>query len=157
MYSKFTLLAICLKSQKPSFWEVMDSVLLACASLAASRTLLQPLPTCLNFNLYLEYLFCQYKRKKWFLWTMTEQAAENEVLGKQSTLLVENLFFFLFFVLAVSSHFVFVHSMLFYQTTYLDLCAFSTYFFFFFFNWCTYIFSACLKFIIKWRKTFEFR
>ena len=29
---------------------------------------------------------------------MTEQAAENEVLGKQSTLLVENLlFFFLFF------------------------------------------------------------
>ena len=28
---------------------------------------------------------------------MTEQAAENEVLGKQSTLLVENLFFFCFF------------------------------------------------------------
>ena len=37
-----TLLAIHQKSQKPSFWEVMDSfVLLAYTSLAASRTLLQ--------------------------------------------------------------------------------------------------------------------
>ena len=36
------LLAIHQKSQEPSFWEVMDSlVLLAYASLAASRTLLQ--------------------------------------------------------------------------------------------------------------------
>ena len=36
-----TLLAIHLKSQQPRFWEVMDSfVLLAYASLAASRTLL---------------------------------------------------------------------------------------------------------------------
>ena len=35
-----TLLAICQKSREPSFWEVMDSfVLLAYASLAASRTL----------------------------------------------------------------------------------------------------------------------
>ena len=37
-----TLLAICQKSREPSFWEEMDSfVLLAYASLAASRTLLQ--------------------------------------------------------------------------------------------------------------------
>ena len=36
-----TLLAICQKSREPSFWEVMDSVLLAYASLASSRTLLQ--------------------------------------------------------------------------------------------------------------------
>ena len=37
-----TLLAICQKSQEPNFWEVKDSfVLLAYASLAASRTLLQ--------------------------------------------------------------------------------------------------------------------
>ena len=37
-----TLLAIRQKSQEPSFWEVMDSfVLVAYASLAASRTLLQ--------------------------------------------------------------------------------------------------------------------
>ena len=37
-----TLLAICQKSREPSFWEVMDSfVLLAYASLTASRTLLQ--------------------------------------------------------------------------------------------------------------------
>ena len=36
-----TLLAICQKSQEPSFWEVMDSfVLVAYASFAASRTLL---------------------------------------------------------------------------------------------------------------------
>ena len=37
-----TLLAICQISREPSFWELMDSsVLLAYASLAASRTLLQ--------------------------------------------------------------------------------------------------------------------
>ena len=47
-----TLLAIRQKSQEPSFWEVMDSfVLLAYASLAASRTLLQRLLVCLNFTL----------------------------------------------------------------------------------------------------------
>ena len=74
-----TLLAICQKSREPSFWEVMDSfVLVAYASLAASRTLLQRLLACLNFTLDLEDLFCWYKRKKWFLLTMTAaQAAEN--------------------------------------------------------------------------------
>ena len=36
-----TLLAICQESQEPSFWEVMDSVLVAYASLMASRNLLQ--------------------------------------------------------------------------------------------------------------------
>ena len=36
-----TLLAICQKSQEPSFWEVMDSFVLAYASLAASEALLQ--------------------------------------------------------------------------------------------------------------------
>ena len=47
-----TLLAIHQKSREPSFWEVMDSfVLLAHASLAASRTLLQRLLACLNFTL----------------------------------------------------------------------------------------------------------
>ena len=41
-------LAIRQKSREPSFWEIMDSfVLLAYASLAASRTLLQQLLTCL--------------------------------------------------------------------------------------------------------------
>ena len=50
-----TLLAICQKSREPSCWEVMDSfVLLVCASLAASRTLLQRLQACLNFTLELE-------------------------------------------------------------------------------------------------------
>ena len=44
-----TLLAICQKSREPSFWEVMDSfVLLAYASLAASRTRLQRLLVCLK-------------------------------------------------------------------------------------------------------------
>ena len=47
-----TLLAIRQKSQEPSFWEVMDSfILIAYASLAASRTLLQRLIACLNFAL----------------------------------------------------------------------------------------------------------
>ena len=44
-------LAIRQKSRQPSLWEVMDSfVLLAYASLEASRTLLQQLLACLNFN-----------------------------------------------------------------------------------------------------------
>ena len=47
-----TVLAIPQKSREPSFWEAMDSfVLLAFASLAASRTLLQQLLACLNFTL----------------------------------------------------------------------------------------------------------
>ena len=60
-----TLLATCQKSQEPSFWEVMDSVvLLAYASFAASRTLLQELLACLNFPLDSGDLFYLYKRKK---------------------------------------------------------------------------------------------
>ena len=62
-----TLLAIRQKSREPSFWEVMDSfVLLAYASLAASRTLLQQLLLCLNFTLDSEDLFCWYKLKSYF-------------------------------------------------------------------------------------------
>ena len=46
------LLAIRQKSREPGFWEVMDPfVLLAYAILAASRTLLQRLLTCLNVTL----------------------------------------------------------------------------------------------------------
>ena len=60
-----TLLAIHQKSREPSFWEVMDSFfLVAYASLAASRTLLQQLLACLNFTLDSEDLLCWYKRKK---------------------------------------------------------------------------------------------
>ena len=63
-----TLFAICQKSREPSFWEVMDSfVLVAYASLAASRTHLQRLLACLNYTLDTEDLSCCYKRKKWFL------------------------------------------------------------------------------------------
>ena len=59
-----TLLAIRQKSREPSFWEVMGSfVLVAYASLAASRTLLQRLLACLNFTLDSD-LFCWYKQKK---------------------------------------------------------------------------------------------
>ena len=60
-----TLLAIRQKSREPSFWKVMDSfVLVAYASLAASRTLFQRLLPCLNFTSDSEDLFCRYKRKK---------------------------------------------------------------------------------------------
>ena len=53
-----TLLAIRQKSREPSFWELMDCFpLLACASLAASRTLFRRLLSCLNFILNLEDLF----------------------------------------------------------------------------------------------------
>ena len=60
-----TLLAICQKSREPSFWEVMDSfVLVAYASLAASRTLLQQLLACLNFTLESEDFSLWYKQNK---------------------------------------------------------------------------------------------
>ena len=60
-----TLLAIRQKSREPSFWDVMDSfVLVAYASLAASRTFLQQLRASLNFTLDSEHLFFWYKRKK---------------------------------------------------------------------------------------------
>ena len=50
-----TLLAIRQKSGEPSFWEVLKSfVLLAYASLAASKTLLPQLLACLNFTLEAE-------------------------------------------------------------------------------------------------------
>ena len=52
-----TLLAIPQKSQEPSFWKVMDSfVLVAYASVTASRTLLQQLLAYLNFALSSEDL-----------------------------------------------------------------------------------------------------
>ena len=60
-----TLLAIRQKSREPRFWEVMDfCVLLAYASLAASRTLFQRLLACLNFTLKSEDLsfWCQLKK-----------------------------------------------------------------------------------------------
>ena len=58
-----TLLAICQISRQPSFWEVMDSfVLLAYASLAASRTYLQQLLAYLNFTLKSEDLSFWYKK-----------------------------------------------------------------------------------------------
>ena len=60
-----TLLAICQKSREPSFWKVMDSfVLLAYASLAASRTFLQQLIACLNYTLDSKDLSFWYKPKK---------------------------------------------------------------------------------------------
>ena len=62
-----TLLAIRQKSREPSFWEVMDSfVLLAYASLAVSRTLLQRLLACLSFILDSDYLSFWYKRKNFY-------------------------------------------------------------------------------------------
>ena len=74
-----TLLAIRPKSWEPSLWEVMDSfVLLAYASLAASRTLLQRLLACPNFTLESEDVSIWYKQKKWFLWIMAAtQATQN--------------------------------------------------------------------------------
>ena len=58
-----TLLAIHKKSREPSFCEVMDSfVLLAYASLAASRTLLQKLLVCLNCRFRRFILLVQTKK-----------------------------------------------------------------------------------------------
>ena len=66
-----TLLAIRQKSQEPSFWEVMESfVLVAYASLAASRTFLQQLLACLNFTFDSEFYFVGTIKKNDFykLW-----------------------------------------------------------------------------------------
>ena len=57
------LLAIRQKFRKPRFWKV-SFVLLAYASLAASKTLLHRLLACLNFDLDSDGLFCLQKRKK---------------------------------------------------------------------------------------------
>ena len=83
MWLKFGNLSICQKSWEPSFWEVMDSfVLLAYASLAALKTLLQRLLACLKFTLESEDLSFWYKRKKWFLWAMAAvQPVENHGWG----------------------------------------------------------------------------
>ena len=71
-----TLLAICQKFKEPSFSEVIDSfVLLAYASLAGSRILLQQLLTYLNFTLDSQYLF--YWCKRFLLTMVATQAAEN--------------------------------------------------------------------------------
>ena len=60
-----TLSATEQKSLEPSFSDVMNPfVLLAYASLAASRTFLQRLLACHNFTLNSENLFYFYKRKK---------------------------------------------------------------------------------------------
>ena len=65
LLSARTLLAIHQNSKQPSFWEVMDSfVLVAYASLADWRTLLQRLRACLNFTLDSEVLFRWYMQKK---------------------------------------------------------------------------------------------
>ena len=64
-----TLLAIRQKSREPSFWEVMNSfVLLAYASLAASRTLFQRFLACLNFTLESEDLSYTKKIDFYELW-----------------------------------------------------------------------------------------
>ena len=75
-----TLLVIRQKSREPSFWENINTfVSLAYPSVAASRTMLQRLLTCLNFPLDLKDLFWCWKRKGWFLWTFAAaQAAENQ-------------------------------------------------------------------------------
>ena len=74
-----TLLAICQKPQELSFWEAIDSlVLLAYASLEASRTLTKQSLASLNPALDSKYLFCWFNSKKWFLRAMAgAQAAEN--------------------------------------------------------------------------------
>ena len=59
-----TLLAIRQNSLEKGLWEVLDSfVLLAYASLTASRTILQRLLACLNYSLDSDLSFW-YKRKK---------------------------------------------------------------------------------------------
>ena len=71
-----TILAIHQKSREPSFWEVMDSlVLLAYANLAASRSLLQWLLACLNLlQIQRTYPFGTHERSDFYeLWQQCKQ------------------------------------------------------------------------------------
>ena len=63
------------KSEALRFWKLMDSfVLLAYASLAASRTLSQQLLACLNFSLDSEDLSFWYKESDFYeLWQQYKQ------------------------------------------------------------------------------------
>ena len=74
-----TLFAIPQKSQEPSFWYKIDSLVsLTKTSLAASITLLQWLLAQLNLNLDAEHLGCWCTWKKWFLRAMAAaDGAEN--------------------------------------------------------------------------------
>ena len=65
-----TLLAICQKLWEPGFREMMESFVFA-----ASRTLLQQFPACLNLILDSEGLFCCYKQKSDFYEMAAAQAA----------------------------------------------------------------------------------
>ena len=77
------VLAICQNSWEPHFWDLMDSlVLVAYASLAALRTLLQQLLSKLYFGFRRFILLVP--KKKWFLWDMAaalppENHGEDEV------------------------------------------------------------------------------
>ena len=71
-----TILAIHQKSREPSFWEVMDSlVLLAYANLAASRSLLQRLLACLNLlQIQRTHPFGTHERSDFYeLWQQCKQ------------------------------------------------------------------------------------
>ena len=77
------LFGICKKYLEPSFWEVMKSfVLLAYASLAASKALLQWLLACFNVTLDSEDLFCWccWKQKSYFyeLWQQHKELENTE-------------------------------------------------------------------------------
>ena len=80
-----TLLAVHLKSKELSFWEMIDLfIFLAYLSLAASRTLLERLLSCLNFTLDSKYLFYRYKQRKWFMWVMAALSTKCcHIFGKE--------------------------------------------------------------------------
>ena len=78
-----TLLAIRQKSKEPSFWEVMDSfVLLAYASLAASRTFLQRLLAFLNFPLHEKIYFVGIDEKSDF-YKLRQQHKQLETMDEE--------------------------------------------------------------------------
>ena len=74
-----TLLAIRQKSQEPSFWEMMDSiVVLAYPNLAFSRTLKQPFSLLELYSRFRSFILSVQTKKQRFQWTMAAAlAAEN--------------------------------------------------------------------------------
>ena len=79
-WANLPLLAIHQKCQESSFWEMKDSfVLLAYASLVASRPLLQCLLARLNFTLDSEDLSFQYKWKSDF-YELCQQHKQQKIM-----------------------------------------------------------------------------
>ena len=73
-----TISAICLESRESSFLEVIDFYFISICKFDRFKKPFAIITSFLNFTLDSHDLFCWYRWKKWFLWTMAAaQMGEN--------------------------------------------------------------------------------